>query len=161
MKLEENLGTSIEYAKKMFANLGRLLILIVLNFIPIVDFIVGGYMWRVVHESPSSKDLPLLERYGEMWVNGLKVLVASIIYMIIPIIIILFGALGLVARMWTHGLQLRFLTATGIITILVGVIIAFFLSIILAMGIVHMIKHNSFGKAFAFSEILAIIKKIG
>jgi hypothetical protein len=161
MRLEENFGDSAEYARKLFTNLGRLLILIVLNFIPVVNFIVGGYMWRVVHDTPSSKDPPRLERYGEMWVNGLKVVVASIIYMIIPIIIILVGAWELVARTMTHGLQLRFLTPTGIITIFVGIIIAFFLSLILAMGIVHMIKHNSFGQAFAFGEILSVIKKIG
>ncbi|MBS7643250.1 DUF4013 domain-containing protein [Candidatus Bathyarchaeota archaeon] len=161
MNLDENFSDSAGYAKKMFTYLGRLLILIVLNFIPIVNFIVEGYMWRVVHSTPSSKDPPQLEHYGEMWVNGLKIVVVSLIYMIIPIIIILFGTWELIVRTMIHGLQLRFLTITGIIAIFIGIVLAFLLSIILAMGIVHMIKHNNFGKAFAFREILSIIKKIG
>jgi len=161
MKLDENLGVSIDYAKKMFADLGRLVILIVLNFIPIVNLIVAGYAWRVIRESPSSKDPPPLERYGEMWVNGLKVAGASFIYMIIPIIIIVSGVYFEIARMGVRRAFFFILTATGIITILVGVVLVFLLAIILAMGIVHMIKYNSFGKAFAFGEIFAIIKKIG
>jgi hypothetical protein len=33
--------------------------------------------------------------------------------------------------------------------------------ILLAAGIAHMIKTDKFGKAFAFGEILGIIKKVG
>jgi len=154
LKLDENLGASIEYTKKLFIDLGRLVILIVLSFIPIVNLVVAGYAWRVIRESPSSKDPPPLERYGEMWVNGLKIAVAAFIYMIIPIIII-FSGVGI------RGAFFPVLTAAGIIAILVGIAIAFFLAIILATGIIHMIKNNSFGKAFAFGDILAVIKKIG
>ena len=48
-----------------------------------------------------------------------------------------------------------------IILIIVGIVVAFFIAIIAAMGIVHMIRLESFGKAFAFGEILRIIGKIG
>jgi len=53
------------------------------------------------------------------------------------------------------------ITGVAIVTMLIGVILMFFLAIILAMAIVHMVKHNSFGKAFAVGEILAVIRKIG
>jgi len=43
----------------------------------------------------------------------------------------------------------------------VGAIVAFFMLIILAAGIAHMIKANSFGKAFALGEIFRLIGKIG
>jgi len=45
--------------------------------------------------------------------------------------------------------------------LIVGLLLMFFISIIMAMAVVHMVKKDSFGKAFAIGEILDIIGKIG
>ena len=50
--------------------------------------------------------------------------------------------------------------ALGSFALIFGVI-AFLLGIIAFMGIIHMVKTNSFGKAFAFAEIFRMIGKIG
>jgi hypothetical protein len=50
---------------------------------------------------------------------------------------------------------------TGILILLVGIIIAVLLLIFLGVGLAHMIKNGKFGKAFAFGEILGIIRGIG
>ena len=68
----ENLSNSFEYPKKMFSEAGRLVILIVLNIIPIVDWIVLGYQARVLKESPGTGVPPKLEKYGELFVEGAK-----------------------------------------------------------------------------------------
>ena len=81
MQLEKNLTDSINYTRLLFTNVGRLLLLIILDLIPIVNLIVLGYMSRVIKEPQDSKELPPLEGYLGLWIQGLKIAVAVIIYM--------------------------------------------------------------------------------
>jgi len=159
------IGNSVDYAKKLFSDIGRLIILIVLNFIPIVGWlIVIGYFVKVVRESPSSNEVPKIEGYGQMFVQGLKLAVAGILYMIIPMILILSGvAFAAMPWMMSDGYGYGFwsMGPLGIGLAIVGIVVAFFIAIVAAIGIVHMIKRNSFGKAFAFREIAKIIGRIG
>ena len=165
MNLSENLGNSFDYAKKMFSDFGRLIVLIVLNVIPIVDWIVIGYAARVLRESPGSNDPPKLEKYGEMFMDGAKVFFASLIYMLIPAIFIGAGAASFVASGLFHGQIVgpgaMMFGGTGVVLILIGIVAAFFFLLILGIGIAHMIRTGKFGKAFAFGEIFGIIRIIG
>jgi len=79
--------------------------------------------------------------------------------MLVPTILIILGAFGLV----TLIIEIRHLfpIAIGIGLLVFGILLAFCIGIIAAMAIVHMVKNSSFGKAFAVSEILQIIGKIG
>jgi hypothetical protein len=164
LDLGQNINLSVDYARKLFTDLGRLVILIILNIIPIVGLIVVGYYAKTIRETPSSDSPPRLEKYGELWIDGLKIAIAAIIYMIIPVILITFGAMTL---FWPYMagpygpsfwlLPLGF----GIIVFAAGIILAFVIAIIMAMAIVHMVKMGSFGKAFAVGEIVRIIGKIG
>jgi ribosomal protein L40E len=165
LELEKNLTDSINYAKILFADLGRLLILIILNIIPIINLIVAGYAGRVIKEPPDSKELPPLENYVDLWVQGLKIVVVVIVYMVIPIILIAPFAL-LTGLAWTGfpgvflGVPLiGWFMATPML--IVGLLLAFFLAIILAMAIVNMVRKDNFGKAFAIGEILGIIERVG
>jgi RNA polymerase subunit RPABC4/transcription elongation factor Spt4 len=165
LKLSENLSNSFEFAKRLLGDGGRLIILIVLGIIPIVDFIVIGYAARVLRESPGTDTPPKLEKYGEMFVDGFKVAVAWAIYMLIPAILIGAGAFSLFAGMLS--LQGGFaapsvmLGGTGVVVLLVGILLGIILLVLLAAGIAHMLKTGKFGKAFAFGEILRIIRGIG
>jgi len=172
LDLAGNLSNSFEYAKKLFGDFGRLVILIVLDLIPIVNWIVVGYAAKVLKESPGADAPPKLEDYGKLFVEGAKIFFASIIYMLIPLIIIAAGigsfAAGMfmeggpdfMARGFTPGLM-GLLSGTGLVLVLIGALIAFVMLILLAAGIAHMIKTDKFGKAFSFGEILGIIRKIG
>jgi hypothetical protein len=171
LNLSENLGNSFDYAKKMFTDLGRLLILIVLDVIPIVDWIVLGYAARVLRESPGSNEPPKLEKYGEMFVDGAKIFFASFLYMIIPLILIFAGVasfgISFLAMGGTFGSNFAanpasmVFSGTGLALVLLGLIVAFFMLLLLSVGLAHMIKTGKFGKAFAFGEILDIIRRIG
>ena len=165
MNLSGNLGNSFDYAKKMFSEFGRLIILIVLDIIPIVNWIVLGYAARVLRESPASDTPPKLERYGEMFVDGAKVFFASLIYMLIPTILITLGIGPFIAGMIMEGQMVTpgaiMFGGTGLVLVLVGIILAFFFLLILGVGMAHMIKTGKFGKAFAFGEIFRIIRGIG
>ena len=165
MNLGDNLTDSFEYTKKLFSDAGRLIILIVLSLIPIVDWIVIGYQAKVLRESPGTGTPPKLERYGELLVEGAKVFFATLIYMLIPLILIIIGGVSTFAGvMSTSGPVLAaglVLGGAGAVILLVGIIIMVLLLIFLAVGIAHMIKTGKFGKAFAFGEILRIIRGIG
>ena len=165
MNLGENLRNSFEFAKRLLSDGGRLIILIVLGIVPIVNWIVVGYAARVLRESPSIETPPKLERYGEMFVDGAKVFFASLIYMLIPTILIATGGASLFAGI--PSLQggvvapSVMLGGTGVVLLLVGILLAIILLLLLAVGMAHMIKTGKFGKAFAFGEILSIIGGIG
>ena len=172
MDLSQNLNNSFEYAKKLFSDFGRLIILIILDLIPIVNWIVIGYAARVLKESPGADAPPKLEDYGGMFVAGAKVFFAALIYMIIPLILLAAGIGSMAAAMFpTFGpdfvmsgfspAQFFMFGGIGLSLIILGVIVAFFMLIVLAAGIAHLIKTGSFGKAFAFGEIFRLIGKIG
>ena len=161
MKLDENLSKAINYTTMLFSDLGRLLILIVLDIIPIVNFVVMGYIGNVIKQPKDSEELPPLEKYFDLWVQGLKIAVASFVFMIIPMLLI--GPFAvLVALSW---LEFSFLSSVGwvlaIPLMLIGVLLAFFFGILLSMAIVNMLKKDSFGEVFAFGKILDIIGKVG
>ena len=172
MDLSDNLSNSFAFARKLFSDFGRLVILIVLDIIPIVNLIVTGYASRVLKESPGADSPPKLENYGDLFIDGLKIVIASIIYMLIPLILIVAGFGSFFAAMVTGGgpnfmwggftpAYMGLLGGTGAVLVLVGLLVAFVMLILLAAGIAHMIKTGKFGKAFAFGEILGIIGKIG
>jgi len=170
--MSDNLNNSFAFARKLFSDFGRLVILIVLDIIPIVNLIVTGYASRVLKESPGADSPPKLENYGDLFIDGLKIVIASIIYMLIPLILIAAGFGSFLAAMVTGGgpnfmwggftpAYMGLLGGTGVVLVLVGLLVAFVMLILLAAGIAHMIKTGKFGKAFAFGEILGIIGKIG
>jgi len=169
LNLSGNLSNSFDYAKKMFSEFGRLIILIVLDIIPIVNWIVIGYAARVLRESPASDTPPKLERYGEMFVDGAKVFFASLIYMLIPTILITLGIGSFIAGMIMQGQMVtpgaimftHAIMFTQLVLVLVGIVLAFFFLLILGVGMAHMIKTGKFGKAFAFGEVFTIIRGIG
>jgi len=167
MNLSEILNHSAEYTGTIFKRIGEFIILLILSIIPIVDFIALGYYANIVRDSPSSKDTPKLERYGDLFVEGLKIFVVGIIWFIIFLIIAIIVAIPLFAfaafSTFTSPASLLtggFLFALGGVAVVFAVV-AFFLGLIAFMGIIHMVKTKSFGKAFAFGEILNIIGKIG
>ena len=165
MNLGDNFSDSFEYAKKLISDIGRLIILIVLSIIPIVDWIVVGYEARVLKESPGSGTPPKLENYGQLFVDGAKVFFASLIYLLVPFVLVAIGAASTFAGVLSmHGAALGaglMLGGAGVAIFLVGLILGLVLLIILGVGVAHMIKTGKFGKAFAFGEIFNIIRGIG
>jgi len=163
MDIGKNIGLSFDYAKKLFDNLGQLLILIIISIIPIVDFIMLGYVMKVARETPESNRPPALANYGSLFVDGLKVVVVGIIYMIIPAILIAVGIAPyfLLSNSYVPMPMMYLSLGLAIILAVVGIVLLFFISIIFYMALVNMAKHGSISKAFAIGEILGIIKKIG
>ncbi|WP_455367416.1 DUF4013 domain-containing protein [[Eubacterium] cellulosolvens] len=176
MEIGENLQNAWNYTKQMTTDIGRWVILLIIGLIPIVNFIIIGYMARIVKETPSLDAPPRLEHYLDLWIQGLKIIIILLIYMVIPLILFGIGIATMVVsfvgmggmRSWPSGLipgsmgwNIWPLVGVGGIMVIVGIIIAFLIAIIAIIGIVHMIKNNQLGKAFAFGEIANVIGKIG
>ena len=167
MSLSDDLNQASQYTGSIFQRIGELIILFIISIIPIVNLIAIGYYARIIRDSPSSKNAPKLERYMDMFIEGLKIIVVAIIWAIIIAIIAVIIAIPFIAiaalNVLTNPAQLLtagWIFALGSFFIIFG-IIAFLLGTIAFMGIVHMVKKNSFAKAFAFGENFRMIGKIG
>lgn len=157
MKLNITITDSIDYAKLLLTDFGQLLLLVILSIIPVVNLIVVGYMGNIIKQPIDSKQLPSLDNYAELWTQGLKIGIAAIIYMIIPLVLVLpfFDVWGVLSFMP----DIR--GSNALLMQLTGALAAFLIAIIGVIAIVNMIKHDNFSKAFAFSEVFERIKRIG
>jgi hypothetical protein len=163
MRLSENFGNSFDYARKLLSDGSRIILLIVLDLIPIVNWILLGYGGRVLREAPSSEYPPKLENYASMFIDGAKIFFGTLIYMAVPIVLIVLGAHSLVeSSAMGEGVASSLLTGgAGVLALLVGLVLCFILLVLLGVGIAHMVKSGKFSKFFAFGEILRIINGIG
>jgi hypothetical protein len=157
--LSDNLNRSASFVGKLFSDAGNLLILIVLGIIPIVNLIVTGYFARIVRENP--EEPPKLSDYGKLFIDGLLVAIATIIYMIVPIIILGVGIAFSIGgyAFYSPMSLLSSLLSSGLL--IVGVILAFIFAIFGVIAIGNMIRTGNFSKIFAFRENWQLIQRIG
>jgi hypothetical protein len=169
-EISENLSLSWNFMTKIFDDIGRLILLIILNILPIVNFIVMGYGVRIVREGDNIDEPPPLEDYGELFIDGLKVIVAIIIYSILPALIFVITAL-VVGLGWPlfprlavgpfNFIRILYMDHRMLLGSILALIVAFIIFIFGAMGIIHMIKTDDLSKLFAFSEIKGLIDSVG
>lgn len=147
MDIGEIISDSVKYPISDWKKLLTLGILFLLSFLLIPAFLAIGYAFRALKATIAGFDeLPEFDEWGEMFIDGVKVFVVTIAYMIIPLIIIFAGI---------------FLQASGIITV-VGSILAIIFGLLLTIAIAHMAFNDSqLGAAFRISEILDVIADIG
>ena len=167
MNVSEIFSKAANYTKAILSRFGDLIILLVVSIIPIVNLIAIGYYGRIIKDRSDSQAPPRLNRFWELFVDGLKVLVVGLIWSIPVIIIFLITFVPIFTIMrWEHMMTymtqptalLRF---ASFILLILMLVIAFGVFIIASVGIVHMFKTGSFGKAFAVGELVSIIGKIG
>lgn len=154
------LGDSFEYTKEgLVGKWVRWILLAVLSIIPIVNWIVNGYLLEILR---GARAAPELDDYGRLFVDGLKLFVVALIYAIPLIIVyaILFGATFMMMGSGSDAVA-----AAGVGTLLIGMLIIFVLAIVIALfeliGVVRFARTDSIGEAFNFSAIIAHIGRIG
>ena len=150
MKVGEIVGEALDYPG---TNLKKVLILGILNiisFLIIPIFLVLGYNLRVLKATIAGFDeLPDFDEWGDMLIDGLKVLVVGIVYMLIPIIIV-FGGVFLANTNPT----------AGIIVGVIGIILAIIFGLVEQIAIAHMAFNDRLRAAFQVGEILNVISEI-
>lgn len=191
MTLSESLSSAADYTRRFFERAGDVLLLFILTIIPIVNIFTLGYYGRVVSDRSDSRQPPKAERYGDMFLGGLKFLAAAIIWSIPLIIVAVIAVISVfapatyvfsqsIAGNFTNPASWQNFNSTnwgqiisqypgvaatfllaGIWAAIIMVIVAVAISIFAFMGIVHMFKTGSLTKAFALGEIRSIISKVG
>ena len=152
---------SLEYSAKDWKTLVILGVICLFSFLLLPVFLITGYNYRVintaVHGVINGRDpLPDFEDLIEMFVDGVKVVIVQIAYVLIPVIVFLIFAL--VAGQLTGVLSSALM--------IIGCLITFALFVVAClmdeMGICHMAYNDgAFSKAFAIKEIKEVIDEIG
>ncbi len=166
MDIGEIVNDAIRYPSSDWKKVIILGLLFLISFLIIPIFLATGYGFRALKASIAGFDeLPEFDEWGEMFVDGLKVFVVHIVYMIVPTIIIFAGVFGSFTMVSPDTGMITNPTAfTGLLggTVIIGVILAIILGLIETIAIAHMAYNDSeLGAAFRFGEILDVISQIG
>jgi hypothetical protein len=168
MNITGNISDSLQYPTKDWV---KIVILGIILIIPIVNFIGLGYYLRIIKTSLAGLDeLPNFERIGELFVDGIKLLMVCIIYAIVPLIFyalsVSFAGSATVSSSTTtssvFSSYLPGLTGISVVFFIIAAIFAIIISIFAYMGIANMAYHDSeIGAALRYREILDRITAIG
>ncbi len=168
----DNLTQSFEFAKeKLGGNIGTWLILSILNIVPIVNWIVYGAYIKVMRGGD-----PDLDNMGKSFFDGLLALIIDFIYMIIPIILIVFVSVGMftissvttvtpMSTMSSMSPVVPMVTTGAGFALMFGliilcIIVAFFFALFAKPAVVNFTL-NGFSAAFRLGEIFGMISKAG
>ena len=160
MDIGENVSDAIKYPLNDWV---KIIILGVISIIPIVDFISLGYYLRIIQSTLVGVDeLPEFDEFGDLFIDGLKVLIANIIYFIIPIIFYILAWLFASSMTYSSGYYLPAfagISALFLILFVISLIIAY---ILFLPALVNMAFYDAdIGAAFRFDEIMDRIRQIG
>ena len=152
---------ALEYSAKDWKTLVILGVICLFSFLFLPAFLITGFNYRVintaVHGIINGRDpLPGFDDPIDMFIDGVKVVIVHVIYLLVPMIIFLVFAL---IAGHISGIASGVLIFIGcLITLVVGVAAC----LMSQMGICHMAYNDgAFSKAFALSEIKEVIDEIG
>lgn len=172
MDIGEIISDAIKYPASDWKKLIILGVFYLLGFLIIPLFFAIGYVFRALKATIAGFDeLPEFDEWGGMFVDGLKVFVVSLVYLIIPLIIIGVGVFTSLEKLLSspgaftpYGnvivTDLTLLQA-GLGIIIIGIIVAIIFGLLLTIAIAHMAANDRFKAAFRFREILDVISEIG
>lgn len=131
--------------------------IIVVSFV--VQLFISGYMVRIIENAINVDiSLPSFDNLGEMLVDGVKVLVISIVYQIIPIILMIIGFFVMDHFVAGHNHLLVFGLLIGFIGFLIGIV----MYILQLIAIDHYVANDKqLSAALEFRDVLEVVKDIG
>lgn len=168
MDIGEIVSDSIKYPTSDWKKVLILGLLFLISFLIVPIFLVMGYGFRALKASiAGAEDLPEFDEWGDMFVDGLKVIVVQFVYFLIPGLIFLIGSWAAIAAMFAGASTGTVTDPTAFIgiisgTAIIGGIIAIIFGLIATIALANMAYNDSeLGAAFRFSEIMEIISQIG
>ena len=152
---------SLEYSAKDWKTLVLLGVICLFSFLLLPIFLITGYNYRVintaVHGIINGRDpMPDFDDLIDMFVDGVKVVIVQIAYVLVPVIIFLiFAAIASAVS----GVASSAIMIIGCLITFVALIVA---CLMYQMGLCHMAYNDgAFSKAFAIKEIKEVIDEIG
>src|SRR5512136_1282809 len=166
MEYGKMLGDSVEYAREaVWGKWTRWILLIVST---IIFPLIFGYIMEIYR---GTKPAPELQHWGKLFIDGLKLIVAWLIYMIpVIVVVLLFGGWAVFSAIqqvtmsgnpdyFTSNPELIMpLIATFLVGLFIALILAIIIGIIAYIGIIRMARKERFGEAFNFSGIFETIR---
>jgi hypothetical protein len=151
-------GESFAYAKEAVVGKWNKWIMLVIATI-LLGLPLMGYILKVLR---GEKPAPEVENWGTLFIDGIKLLIVYIIWMI-PIIIVwaILMAVGLAGAMNGDPTAVMAAAGTMIVGLLIIFVLAFIIGLFTMIGVIRFARTGSIGEAFNFSAILATIRKIG
>jgi len=155
---------SLEYSFKKPKTILKIGFLVFLSLFIVPQFLVNGYSYRItrigVNGMINGNDpLPEFERWGKMFLEGVKIFIVRFIYLIPGTMIFLIFSSGIYSLTKFPGYGVL-LIELGVIAISIILWLIFYLLSIVAIP--NMIYNKgSLKSAFKIKEILYIIKSIG
>jgi hypothetical protein len=161
MDVTEVISNAIRYP---FSDWKKVLIqgiLLILNLTVILAF-GAGYTLRVIKSTLAGYDEPPeFDDWGGMLIDGFKVYIVELAYLIIPLIIIFVGVIGLVSGVIIGTIISSSVYFEFFLTFIVGIILLLILTLFATIALANMAYYDELKAAFKFSEILERISKIG
>jgi hypothetical protein len=165
MDIGDVVGDAVRYPSQDWKKVIILGVFFILSYVIIGILFWPGYVLRALKATLAGSDeLPEFGDWGEMVVDSLKVIVVSIVYSIIPAIVIFIGIIGSIASINSIGSLVSPAAVFGLIggITLVGIILEIIFGLLLLIAIANMALYDSeLGAAFRIGEILDLIKSIG
>jgi MFS family permease len=169
MEYGKMLGDSVEYAREaVWGKWTRWVLLIVST---IIFPLILGYIMEIYR---GTKPAPELEHWGKLFIDGLKLIAAWIIYMLpVLAVLLVFGGWAFFSAMQQAAMSgdpdyfasnpelLMPIIASFLVGLVIAVVLAIIISIIAYIGIIRMARKDRFGEAFNFSGIFETIGSIG
>lgn len=161
MRIGENLSNSFGFAQD--ALVGKWVRWIMLVISSLIFPVLYGYTVIVMRgEEPVYEE----ESFFSLFINGIKLFVINILYMIVPAIVFIVTIGYTVVGIISSGGDFSFPSLLGHLAgLLGGILLTCILAIIFALlgviGAVRFARSGSMAEAFAFGEIIGTIGKIG
>jgi hypothetical protein len=125
----------------------------------LLSLFASGYVVRIYR---GTKPAPDFDNWGELFFDGLKMVIVTLLWLL-PVFIIILCVIGLAAGMAAAGPgsgSLLFL-ALILIGILVAIIIAIIVSLFSTMAVIRFARTGSITEGLRFSKVKEHIEKIG
>jgi|GEM_PF-3402744 hypothetical protein len=145
MELKNILLDSLRTALELPNSILRYIILVILSLIPLVNLTVLGYAYRYIEE----EGFPELRGFGKMFIKGFKIAMVLTSYLFLPIFILFVLMIKAGIYVESH-LELTLLTYS----------VSFLLAIPMFIGIILMIVHDDYVKAFDLIKIFKILRGV-
>ena len=163
MNIGDIVSDSIKYPTSDWTKVLILGVIFLASILIIPIFLAYGYIFRIIKATLAGLDeLPEFDEIGEMFIDGLKIFLVSIVYAI-PVILVgiivsfIFGSTASTTTDDSAGMFWALMIG-NLVYIIVGLIVG----LIAIMAIANMAYYDGeLGAAFRFSEILDYIARIG
>ena len=140
-----------------FKNNVRWILLTILSILPFVWWIAEGALLKVL-----KGEEPDIAPPGDSFINGLLWFIIAVTYELIPLVLFMvIGGAAFLPAITGGDIGAAIGAGVGIIGFILCFVVAILFALIMVPAMINFARTGQFSKAFAFSELFAMIKEIG